>query len=252
MILLLGGTSETAEIAHALAQAGLTVLVSTATDVPLDIGFHPNISRRSGPLNLEGLIRLAEDSGVTVIVDASHPYASAVRFNAREAAEKLGVPYFTWVRPPVTPEEDFVIFADDHEEAARLACSFGQPVLLTTGSRNLLPYVAEASRTRIKLIARVLPIPDSRQACLNAGIPLQNIIQGRGPFSVEQNLLIMRQFGIGVLVTKDSGVAGGVPEKIEAARIQGCKLVVVRRPQGSEENVFKNVAELVSAVTEHH
>ena len=40
MILLLGGTSSTAEIALGLAAAGYRVLVSQATDVPLDVGRH--------------------------------------------------------------------------------------------------------------------------------------------------------------------------------------------------------------------
>lgn len=41
MILLLGGTSDTAPIARGLAAVGLPVLVSTATDIDLDVGVHP-------------------------------------------------------------------------------------------------------------------------------------------------------------------------------------------------------------------
>ena len=37
-VLLLGGTSETAPLATALARAGHNVLVSTATDIALDVG----------------------------------------------------------------------------------------------------------------------------------------------------------------------------------------------------------------------
>ncbi|MBF0509675.1 MAG: precorrin-6A/cobalt-precorrin-6A reductase [Deltaproteobacteria bacterium] len=43
MILLIGGTSETASFAEALAAAGFDVLVSTATDVALEVGRHPRI-----------------------------------------------------------------------------------------------------------------------------------------------------------------------------------------------------------------
>jgi precorrin-6A/cobalt-precorrin-6A reductase len=37
--------------------------------------------------------------------------------------------------------------------------------------------------------------------------------------------------GFGVLVTKDSGEAGGVDAKVEAARQSGCEVVVIERPK---------------------
>ncbi len=75
MILLIGGTSETAPLAEALAAAGFKVLVSTATEVPLNVGDHPNIFSRSGKLDGPDMAQLAKKRGVQAIVDASHPYA---------------------------------------------------------------------------------------------------------------------------------------------------------------------------------
>ncbi len=46
MILLLGGTSESVFLASRLAEQGYPVLVSTATDIPLDFENHPLITRR--------------------------------------------------------------------------------------------------------------------------------------------------------------------------------------------------------------
>lgn len=43
MILLLGGTADTAILATMLAEAGYDVLVSTATGIPLATGDHPRI-----------------------------------------------------------------------------------------------------------------------------------------------------------------------------------------------------------------
>lgn len=51
-----------------------------------------------------------------------------------------------------------------------------------------------------------------------------------GPFSHRLNLALMEQFAISVLVTKDGGEAGGMPEKLSAAREHGAKVVVIRRP----------------------
>jgi len=248
MILLIGGTSETAFLASALAGAGFDVLVSTATDVPLALGGHPKVTRRVGALDLAGLLRLANECGVRLIVDASHPYATSVRSNARRAAAQLKIPYVSWVRPRVLDEDEDVIFGENHRLAAEAACSFHVPVLLTIGSRNLTPYVSAAKQAGVELIARVLLHPSSLEACHRAGIQESNIIVGRGPFSLEENLAVLRRFNIGVIVTKDSGVAGGVPAKIEAARLHGCRVVVVQRPKEPGGLAFSDVAALVTAV----
>jgi len=248
MILLIGGTSETAPLALALADAGFRVLVSTATDVPLDVGTHRNISRRVGSLDRAGMLRLATERGIRLFVDASHPYAVSARKNARHAASELGIPYLSWIRPAVLVENELVIFRPNHKLAAETACSLGEPVLLTTGSRHLAPYVKAAERAGVKLVVRVLPHPASLEACRAAGIPEENVVAGRGPFSVEENLLVMRRFSIGVIVTKDSGIAGGVLEKIEAARKHGCRVVVVQRPEEVAGLIFSDVEELVAAV----
>jgi precorrin-6A/cobalt-precorrin-6A reductase len=250
MILLLGGTSETAPLAEALAAAGFKVLVSTATQVPLDVGKHPNISSRSGILDGEGMAQLAAELGVQAIVDASHPYSLAARVNAKTVAEDLNIPYFRWVRPPAATEGDSISFVPDHESAARTACSFGLPVLLTTGSRNIIPYTLEAERTETLLVVRVLPHHASVEACRRAGVPDKHIVKGRGPFSVEANRALIREFCIGTLVTKDSGVEGGFPAKIEAARLENCRVVVVQRPDEISEQTFSSMPDLVEAVSE--
>jgi precorrin-6x reductase len=85
--------------------------------------------------------------------------------------------------------------------------------------------------------------------CRRAGIHEENIIGGRGPFSLDDNLSAIRRYDVGVIVTKDSGVAGGVQEKIEAARIAGCRMVVLQRPKESGEATFSSISELIDAVS---
>lgn len=248
MIFLLGGTSETSILAEALAAAGFRILVSTATDEPLRVGDHPNVSRRWGALDRDAMKRLLRQIAAGCVVDASHPYAVEARRNAERAAADLGIGYFTWVRPSELTDAPHVAVADNHQDAARIACSFGRPVLLTTGSRNLESYVLEAGRVRVKLVVRVLDSASSIAACRSAGVPAEDVVSGRGPFSLEQNLTTIAAFGIGTLVTKDSGIAGGVPEKVEACRRAGCRVVVVRRPTETAEPTYSTVQDLVNAV----
>jgi len=79
MILLLGGTSETAPLAEALANAGYRVLVSTATDIPLDVGSQPNIAQRRGPLSEPEMAALVHEQQIKAIVDAAHPAGAIVK-----------------------------------------------------------------------------------------------------------------------------------------------------------------------------
>jgi len=123
-------------------------------------------------------------------------------------------------------------------------------VLLTTGSRNLGPYAAQAAATGRPLIVRVLDHPDSLAACHRAGIPREHILAGRGPYSVERNQQDIRRFAIGVLVTKDSGLLGGTLEKLEAARREHCRIVALRRPALDEATCFADSDALLDAL--HH
>ena len=249
MILLIGGTSETAPLAFGLAAAGYEVLVSTATDTPLAIGDHPRISRREGRLDEEGMVALAGEEGVRAIVDAAHPYAVTAHMVAQKAAQRLGIPCFVFRRAEADTKRENVRFAADHAEAAKMAFAFDRPVLLTTGSRNLAPYAEAACRTGVPYIVRVLDTRESLNACRAAGIPEDRIIAGRGPFSVEENLAAIRRFGIGVIVTKESGRTGGVEAKLIAANQTQCRVIVIRRPETRNSGpVFDDPATLISAL----
>ena len=313
MILLIGGTSETAPLASGLAEVGYAVLVSMATDALLDIGDHPRISRRAGRLDEEGMVALGKEKGIRAIVDAAHPYAVAAHAAAHSAAKRLGIPCLVFRRPEaltpesgrrpnavpvdgaapilekgfpgssagtasipsidapfkiaghrltspvespagaeagrIKPSESPVRFAADHAEAAEMAFAEGRPVLLTTGSRNLAPYAEAARRTGVPLAVRILDAPESLATCRAAGIPEIRIIAGRGPFSVEENLAAIRRFGIGVIVTKESGRAGGIEAKLAAADQANCRLIILRRPATpSHDPVFDRPVALITAL----
>ncbi|MEJ2201599.1 MAG: precorrin-6A/cobalt-precorrin-6A reductase, partial [Desulfuromonadaceae bacterium] len=114
MILLLGGTSESAPLAEALLRAGYRVLLSTATDVPLTLPEHPRLERRQGRLDGTALAALMADRAVRIVIDATHPYAVQVREQALEAAAALHLPCLRWERPATDFNGFPVVFADDH------------------------------------------------------------------------------------------------------------------------------------------
>lgn len=249
MILLFGGTSETESLASALAGLNVEVLVSTATDVPLKTGaeHHPLIRRRCGRLSESAMLDLIKRKEIGLIVNAGHPYADELHRTVAAVVQQTGLPCFRFQRQETAVEGERIYRVEDHRAAAELAFSFARPVLLTIGSRQLSPYVGMAKNTRIPLFVRVLPHRESIAACQAAGLADQNCIYARGPFSEQDNRRLIRKHGIGVLVSKESGAAGGVPEKMAAAHKEGCVVVMLRRP--SVENgvcaTFCSLSELV-------
>jgi precorrin-6A/cobalt-precorrin-6A reductase len=207
------------------------------------------IETRSGALDASALASLVEACGVRAIVDASHPYADKLHATAREVARQCRVHYLAFVRPgSVEFDAEGVRVVADHATAAREAFQCGRPVLLTIGSKNLAEYADQSRRTGVVLVVRVLDWPASIAACVRAGIEPSRILAGRGPYSVEENRRQIRAFGIGVLVTKDSGRAGGTPEKLEAARLENCQVIVVRRPEWTGDNIFSDPEPLLEAI----
>lgn len=116
----------------------------------------------------------------------------------------------------------------DAAAAARLVAGGTGPVLLTIGTRQL-PAFAPVPRAR--LFARILPLAQSRAACRIFGLADEQVIEGRGPFSLEDNLAHLRRCRARYLVTKDGGREGGLPQKLAAARALGVTAVVIARPE---------------------
>lgn len=250
MILLLGGTSEAVPIARALAAQGHAVLLSSATDIPLQELLPVGVRRRSGLLDKDEMVALIHDHAIEWLVDATHPYACGAKANARAACRSTGVPYLRFERPPAVVDEQGVDIrhAVDHSQAAILACGLGKPILLTTGSRHVNLYAAAARAQGVPLWARVLDHPTAIAACGRAGLDPRHIIAGRGPFSEQQTGDLIRRHRIGTLVTKESGEAGGLPAKIAAARRNNCTIILVDRPPVAPDAI-QTIPDLIAMLT---
>ncbi len=97
----------------------------------------------------------------------------------------------------------------------------------------------------------MLPSDSSAGACADAGIDPNRQIPARGPFTIRENREHICRHGIDVLVTKDSGHAGGAPEKLAAAREENCQIVTIQRPDIRYDTTCDTVTELVEEVVAH-
>ena len=119
---------------------------------------------------------------------------------------------------------------EDVEAAVEYLEGTSGNILVTTGSKELENYT-RLTDYQERIFARVLSVGDVAVKCEELGIRGRHLICMQGPFSVEMNLAMLREYKISYLVTKESGIAGGYPQKCEAAAMAGVGLVVIGRPQ---------------------
>ena len=226
-ILLFGGTAEGHTLARRLAQAGHPVTCCVATDYGRDVlEPQPNLTVRMGRMD-QGTMEAEMSRGYDCVVDATHPYAAQVSGNIRAAAKAVNLPYQRLLRP--REEAGDVLWADSPEQAAEILETMPGNVLLTTGSKDLAVF-AKLRDYKQRLWVRILPSLDSLSAALELGYPASHIICMQGPFSRQMNTATLRSMDGRILVTKDTGKAGGFGEKAQAAREAGARLLVIRRP----------------------
>jgi len=217
-VLLLGGTGEARRLAEALTADGVDVLSSLAgrTAHPL---LPPGEVRIGGFGGAEGLAGWLRANPVAAVVDATHPFATAITVHAARAAAETGTPYLRLQRPGWSPQlGDDWHWVDSLEEAAEAVVGFAH-VFLTTGRTGLGAFAGLTQEVLVRSVdPPEPPLPERTTVVLE-----------RGPFTVEEELALMREHGVDVVVTKDSG--GHLTEaKLTAARELGLPVVVVRRP----------------------
>lgn len=249
-VLLIGGTSDAREIARSLGAAGFEVLVSTATGYGEELAAADGATARSGALDADGMADLAQ--GCIALVDASHPFAREASESACAAAQRAGIAYVRFEREGAGAVTGAVLCesAQSAAQAAVEAAGAGGVVLLTVGSRSVATYTAACREAGVRCVARVLPVAESLVACEEAGLSPADIIAMQGPTSAQLDAALLRHLGATVLVTKDSGAAGGVPQKLEAARLAGATAVVVSRPADASVDPTRSVDEVVRRMRE--
>jgi len=218
-ILILGGTAEARELAAELVAAGADVLSSLAGRVR-----QPRLP--DGPVRIggfggaEGLASFLRAEGITAVVDATHPFAGTITASAARAAAQAGVPLLVLRRPEWETAPSWDLVADIGAAAAAVAAWPGESVFLTTGRRDLDVFAAD---DRHRFLVRAVDPPDGPVP------PRMTLVLDRGPYTVEGESALMREHGVGLLVTKNSGGLM-TAAKLTAARDLGVPVVMVRRP----------------------
>lgn len=239
-VLLLGGTTEAAQMARALADAGVDAVYSYAgrTEAPIA---QPLPVRVGGFGGVEGLKAYLQTEAITQVVDATHPFAAQMSSNAVAACTETDTPLIALERAPwQAGAGDRWTHVPDLEVAVS---ALGQPrrrVFLAIGRQNLGLFAkAPQHHYLLRLVdppTEALPLPDV------------HAVIARGPFTAEGDLALMRDHQIDVIVAKNAGGAGA-EAKLTAARALGLPVILIDRPTVPARGIARSVAEVMAWLT---
>ena len=237
-VLILGGTSEAFALAHGLiVDASVDVITSLAgrTTAPLR---PPGRTRIGGFGGVDGLVRYLRDERIDALIDATHPFAAVMPWNAQAATDLTGLARVRVLRPgwSAGPGDRWHRVPNLAAAADALRELGAQRVFLTTGRQELTPF---AGQPDIWFILRSIESPDVPDGLHG------EVLLARPPFTVEAERALLTLHRIDVLVTKDSG-ASATTAKLVAACELGVPVVMVDRPPGPPGPMVESVPDAIA------
>ncbi|MCK0143825.1 cobalt-precorrin-6A reductase [Aliiroseovarius sp. F20344] len=218
-VLLLAGTAEARQLAQLLSDQGHDVLASLsgATRDPKPF---PVATRTGGFGGEKAQEAFMQQAAFDAVIDATHPFAEQISTRSFQISSRLGTSYLRLLRSEWSsePGDNWQVIAIP-EDAARHIPS-GTRVLLATGALSLDEWV-DLAKDRTLFCRRVDPT--------DAPFPYEGSwIVGRPPFSVEDEVKMLRENRITHVVCKNAG--GAAQAKLIAARQLGLPVVMLARP----------------------
>lgn len=169
-----------------------------------------------------GLATYLQENSIDVLIDATHPFAAQISWNAAIAANTAQIPRLMLLRPAWEKVSgDRWLEVDSHAAAAAGLPGLAERIFLTIGRQELGAF---AHLRDLWFLMRSIdpPPPELPQ-------PPGKLLCDRGPFLLENERSLLVQYRIGAIVSKNSG-GEATYAKIIAARELGLPVVMVQRP----------------------
>lgn len=263
MIWIISGTQDGREIGAALANrenakpegSRRKIMMTVVSQYGKVLAAHEGLDIQVGRFTKEDMVRAIREKKISLILDASHPYAAIVSETAYEACKETGIDYVRYERAEIPlPAYDKLHHVPNETEAAELAGKLGKSILLTTGSKTLKTFVEAPALQGKEIWARVLPTSSVIKMCEDLGMKARYILAVQGPFSYEMNRAMIRDYHADVLVTKNSGLIGGSDTKLEAAMAEKIHVIVIDKPKSKLDGavILGTVPEVIRYMEENY
>ena len=238
-LVLFAGTTEGRQLAELAKELGISTVACVATEYGESlVEAGGSLRVHMGRLDAEGMKALIEAEAPRLVLDATHPYADVVSRTISDVCGRLGVRLGRVLRE--AESHDGCLEFPDVKALAEHLDGVEGTVFSSLGTKEAAA-LSKVSGAAERIWIRVLPSIDGLRICLDAGFPAKHIICMQGPFSEELNEAMFKAAGADILLTKDTGSAGGFPEKLAAAKKLGMKVFVIKRPE--ENSAGRSLAE---------
>lgn len=251
MIWIVGGTSEATDFLKCFTGNDVSskFIVTVVSDYSKELikEIDSRIEVLTGRLDLQGMDDFVNLRNIEKIIDLSHPYAQEVSKNVTTVAMKYKIPYFRFHRESYNDSKEETNLYSTVEEIVDVVKDIEGNILVTLGG-NCIDKFKNIKNLK-NIYFRILPDSEVIRKCNQIGILPKNIIALQGPFSKAMNKVMIEDYKIKYLITKNSGINGGEKEKIDACTELGCKLIFLKRPtSGSYGEIFNSFDEFIKRI----
>ena len=215
MILVFGGTTEGRKAVEVLEEGGSPYFYSTKTGEQ-DLTLHHG-QRIDGALDAEAMLRFCRENDIRLMVDAAHPFASQLHQTIAEVSDALKIPAIRYER--IFPERDARLeWLDCYEQVPHDI----KTLLATTGVQSI-SKLKPLEAAGVKVYYRILNRESSIALAQKQGARMEQLCYFEDPKDVPVKA--------DAILLKESGLSGGFQEKVDAAKVKGMRILVLKRPE---------------------
>ena len=236
-ILLLGGTADAriiadrlAETPNLIAEMSLAGVLSKPPKMALPL-------RIGGFGGIDGLVQYIHDHGITLLIDATHPYAAQMSHHAVMACQKTGIRRLTLWRPPWEAEKEDDWHGFDGWPELINAVPKGARVFMAAGQDGMkaLPLTPEFS-----VVARALAKPED----LPDYVEMIKDLPGK---TEDAEADLFQQHQISHIICKNSGGTSS-QAKLLAARTLRLPVLMINRPSAPPQPIYPDAGSLLDGL----
>ena len=251
LIIVFSGTSDSVEIIKLLLENKYSIIACVATDEGEKmLSTINNIIIKNSRLDENNMINFFKDKKIFSVVDASHPYAENVSKIAMNVCKLFNINYIRYERPSEFSINyyDKSILVESYKEAVDYINNMKGNVLITTGVNYINEYKRIFDFDK-RVFVRILNNMNSFNRVKSIGLGNNNIISGDGRYTLQDNIDIIKKYNINILITKDTGKAGGFIEKMEACNFMNIFIIIIRRPILLYRNKTENIYDILNLLS---
>lgn len=231
MILILGGTTEGRASVRIADEGSGPYYYSTKGSLQ-EIECAHGI-RLTGGMDTASMEIFCREKGIRLLIDAAHPFATALHRTVAEVSTSLQLPVIRYERryPPRDPE---LVWCNDYADAIRKLDEQGTHNLLALTGVNTIAPLRPWWKKHPSWF-RILEREESLAIAMKQGFPSERLL-----FYQEEDDAgeWMDRLQPDAIITKESGQTGYFTEKVTAARKRSIPVFVVKRPALPETFYF--------------